>query len=205
VVGELLAADGLDLDGLMAPLKQGMSREVWNSSTYWEAQGMEFREMGPDEPIPPPNVITHWVQDGVAYWVVGSPGPTPYAAAIASRDIFRRKLRAAGVAPGRAAKQSADLWRHVERAARPARIRAAARSQARQVEQTIAREARPSAQRITQNAAHVRLGLADRKRARLAAEVREAKARAARRAAARVSPSARKKEEGRRRDHQQRA
>ena len=208
MASEFQTADRLDLDALMSPLEHGVPREVWNSSTYWEAQGMEFREMGPDEPIPPPNVIAHWVQDGVAYWVVGSPGPTPITAAIASRDIFRRKLRAAGVPPRSAAVQSATLWRHVERAVRPQLARAAAQT----VERTRANQPRPAALKSTVRASgprakeapdrRVTASIADRQRARLNAEVREASARAARRAAARERSAARKTEEGPRRDLQ---
>ena len=84
---------------------------------YWLAQGCEFREMGPREPVPPPNVIAHWVADGVAYWVVEDPGPVPLMAYMASREIFHRRYRAAGVTPGRAAVQAAHAWRKVERSA----------------------------------------------------------------------------------------
>lgn len=160
---------------------------------YWLAQGCEFREMDPWEPVPPPNVVAHWVENGVAYWVVEAPGPVPLMAYMASRKIFHRRYRAAGVAPGRAAVQAAHAWRKVERSVRQLQ---AGRSRALEASQDRTQVKRPEARRrVTATPGQIA--------ARLAAEAQEAKARAARRAGGRVkSPSKRQQEERNRGQHQ---
>lgn len=168
---------------------------------YWLAQGCEFREMDPWEPVPPPNVVAHWVENGVAYWVVEAPGPVPLMACMASRKIFHRRYRAAGVAPGRAAVQAAHAWRKVERSVRQLQ---AGRPRALEASQDRTQVKRPEARR--QATASARRGVTatpGQIAARLAAEAQEAKARAARRAGGRVkSPSKRQQEERNRGQHQ---
>lgn len=184
-----------------------------DSVAYWTSQGVGFREMGPDEPVPPPNVIAHWVENGVAYWIVDSPGPVPVMGAMASRDIFRRKYRAAGVSPGRAARQAAQTWRHVDRAARlgnqPSVVRSRSRETAHEralaaeLPDAKARQAAAQPKAAKARAFQADRGLEDRKRARSAAEAREAKARAARRAAGHDVPAGKRKEKERHRGYEQ--
>lgn len=184
-----------------------------DSVAYWTTQGVEFREMGPDEPVPPPNVIAHWVENGVAYWIVDSPGPVPVMGAMASRDIFRRKYRAAGVSPGRAARKAAQAWQNVDRAARLRNQPSVVRSRSRETTHERALAAELAAAKTRQAAVQPKVAkartlqaersLEDRKRARLAAEAREAKARAARRAVAHDMPAGKRKQKERHRGYEQ--
>lgn len=169
---------------------------------YWLARGCEFREMGPSEPVPPPNVVAHWVEGGVAYWVVEEPGPVPLMAHMASRDIFHRRYRAAGVAPGRAAVQAAHAWRKVERSARQLQ---AGRARAVEASQDRTRARKPEAlTKATPSVRQRHSATPGQMAARLAAEAQEAKARAARRAGGRVkAPSKRQQEERSRGQHEQ--
>lgn len=161
---------------------------------YWLAQGSEFREMDPWEPVPPPNVVAHWVENGVAYWVVENSGPVPLMAHVASREIFHRRYLVAGVAPGRAAVAAAHAWLKAERAAGQ---RQAIRSRALEASQDQTQVKRSEARlQATASARRRVTATPGQIAARRAAEAQEAKARAARRAGGqRKSPSKRQQEE----------
>ena len=199
-----MASDIAGADRLAEPRRDVVGHELDPDRLtveYWLAQGCEFREMDPWEPVPPPNVIEHWVENGVAYWVVEDPGPLPLIARVASREIFHRRYRAAGAAPGRAAVQAAHAWRNVERSVRQLQ---AVRSRALEASQGRTQVKRPEARlQVTASARHRVTATPDQIATRRAAEAQEAKARAARRAGGRVkSPSKRQQEERNRGQHQ---
>ena len=169
---------------------------------YWLAQGCEFREMAPWEPVPPPNVVAHWVENGVAYWVVEDPGPVPPMAYMASREIFHRRYRAAGVAPGRAAGAAAHAWRKVERSARQIQV-GRARAQEAGTDRTRARKPEALAN-ATPSVRRRPAATPGQIAARRAGEAQEAKARAVRRTSAQGrSRSKRQQQEERSRGHHQ--
>ena len=199
-----MASDIAGADRLAEPRRDVVGHELDPDRLtveYWLAQGCEFREMDPWEPVPPPNVVAHWVENGVAYWVVENSGPVPLMAHVASREIFHRRYRVAGVAPGRAAVAAAHAWRKAERAARQLQ---AGRSRALEAIQDRTQVKRPEARlQVTASARHRVTATPDQIATRRAAEAQEAKARAARRAGGRVkSPSKMQQEERNRGQHQ---
>ncbi|MHB8313539.1 MAG: hypothetical protein ACYDD0_09610 [Candidatus Dormibacteria bacterium] len=179
---------------------------------YWQSLPAEaFRPMAPWEPIPPPNVIFHWVSDGVHYWVCAAPPPVQVMLTSASRVNFRRRYLAAGLSPARAERAAAVAWRHVERAAQATRQQAAERGQSQQEDRDRARAAQPTLAGPVRVAGHAntasttRADRERRERERLVAEAHETKARAARRAAGRESGPTKAHKEERTREHHRQA